>query len=66
MMLADIVNKISGMIGSFLIAAFVLGLAASISAGAAGFWGGLPFWIICIAVLGLVSYDLWTSCFRKK
>ncbi len=66
MMFSDIVNKISGLIGSFLIAVFVLGLAESISAGAAGFWGGLPFWIICIAVLGLVAYDLWTSCFRGK
>ncbi len=66
MMFADIINKISGLIGTVLIAIFVLGLADSISAGAAGFWGGLPFWIICIAVLVLVSYDLWTSCFRKK
>ena len=66
MMFADIINKISGLIGSVLIAIFVLGLAESISTGAAGFWGGLPFWIICIVVLGLVSYDLWTSCFRRK
>lgn len=60
------IEKISGLIGSFLVAGFVLGLAESISTGAAGFWGGFPFWIICIAVLGLVSYDLWDSCFRKK
>ncbi len=60
------IKKISGLIGSFLIAIFVLGLARSISSGAAGFWGGLPFWIICIAVLSLVAYDLWNSCFRKK
>ncbi len=60
------IEKISGLIGSFLIAGFVLGLAESISSGAAGFWGGLPFWIICIAVLGLVFYDLWESCFKKK
>ena len=60
------IEKISGLIGTFLIAGFVLGLAHSISTGAAGFWGGLPFWIICICVLGLVSYDLWESCFRKK
>ncbi len=65
-MSAGTINKISGLIGSALIATFVLGLAASISSGAAGFWGGLPFWIICIAVLSLVSYDLWNSCFRKK
>ena len=62
----DIIGKISGLIGSIVVAGFVLGLAESISSGAAGFWGGLPFWIICIGVLGLVGYDLWTSCFRKK
>ncbi len=60
------IEKISGLIGSFLIAGFVLGLAESISSGAAGFWGGFPFWVICIAVLTLVFYDLWESCFRKK
>ena len=49
-----------------MVAGFVLGLAESISSGAAGFWGGLPFWIICIAVLALVFYDFWDSCFRKK
>lgn len=62
----DTIGKISGLIGSIVVAGFVLGLAESISSGAAGFWGGLPFWIICIGVLGLVAYDLWTSCFRKK
>ena len=62
----DTIKKISGLIGSFLVAGFVLGLAASISSGAAGFWGGLPFWIICIVILMLVAYDLWNSCFRKK
>ncbi len=61
-----IIEKISGLIGSFLVAGFVLGLAESISSGAAGFWGGLPFWIICIAVLVLIFYDFWDSCFRKK
>jgi hypothetical protein len=65
-MSADTIRKISGLIGSFLVAVFVLGLAESISSGAAGFWGGLPFWIICITILSLVAYDLWTSCFRKK
>ena len=65
-MSADVIRKISGVIGSILVAGFVLGLAESISSGAAGFWGGLPFWIICISVLCLVVYDLWNSCFRKK
>ena len=57
---------ISGLLGSFIATIFVLGLAESISSGAAGFWGGLPFWIICISVLPLVFYDFWDSCLRKK
>ncbi|MFV2092270.1 MAG: hypothetical protein ACC634_04235 [Hyphomicrobiales bacterium] len=60
------VNIISGAIGSFLFAAFVLGLAYSISTGFAGFWGGLPFWIIALSVLAMVLYDYWDSCLRKK
>ena len=60
------IEKVFGLIGTILVAAFVLGLAESISSGAAGFWGGLPFWIICFAVLMLVSYDFWDSCFRRK
>ena len=60
------IEKISGLIGVTLIAVFVLGLAESISSGAAGFWGGFPFWVICFAVLTLIVYDFWDSCFRKK
>ena len=59
-------EKIFGLIGTLMVAAFVLGLAESISSGAAGFWGGLPFWLICIAVLVLVVYDFWDTCLRKK
>ncbi len=65
-MSADTIGKISGVIGTLLIAVFVLGLAESISSGAAGFWGGLPFWVICFAVLPLIVYDFWDTCFRKK
>lgn len=60
------VDKISGLIGTLLVAVFVLGLAESISSGFAGFWGGLPFWIISMFVLSLISYDYWDSCLRKK
>jgi len=60
------VEKISGLIGTLLIGVFVLGLAQSISTGFAGFWGGLPFWIISIFVLSLVVYDYWESCLRHK
>ncbi len=60
------VDKLSGFIGSLLVAVFVIGLAESITSGFAGFWGGLPFWIISIFVLGLIFYDFWDSCLRKK
>ena len=66
MMSANSLEKIFGLIGVILVTGFVLGLAESISSGAAGFWGGLPFWIICIAVLVLVVYDFWDTCLRKK
>lgn len=60
------VEKITGFIGMFLVAGFVLGLAESISSGFAGFWGGLPFWVITVSVLALVGYDFWDSCLRRK
>lgn len=60
------INAISGAIGSLLFAVFVLGLAESITSGFAGFWGGLPFWIISLSVLAMVLYDYWDSCLRKK
>ncbi|MBC8267812.1 MAG: hypothetical protein H8E36_03600 [Rhodospirillaceae bacterium] len=59
-------EKIFGLIASLLVTLFVLGLAESISSGAAGFWGGLPFWVICFGILPLVFYDFWDSCLRKK
>jgi len=49
-----------------MVAGFVLGLAESISSGAAGFWGGFPFWVICLSVLVLVVYDFWDTCLRRK
>ena len=39
-------EKITILIGILLVSTFVLGLAWSISTGLAGFWKGLPFWII--------------------
>ncbi len=65
-MSASTLEKIFGLIGTLLVAAFLLGLAESISSGAAGFWGGLPFWVICLSVLVLVVYDFWDTCLRKK
>ncbi len=62
----DTIEKFSALVGTLLVATFVLGLAESISSGFAGFWGGLPFWVISLVVLSLVAYDFWDSCIRKK
>jgi|TARA_R110002072_G_scaffold517_41_gene3328 hypothetical protein len=60
------IDKITGLIAILLVATFVIGLADSISSGFAGFWGGLPFWIISVFVLALIAYDYWDGCLRKK
>ena len=44
-------------LGIALVARFVIGLAWSISTGLAGFWKGLPFWIIVIFCLYLLILD---------
>ncbi len=56
---------ILGLIATALVAIFVLGLAYSISTGFAGFWGGLPFWVISVSVLLMAIYDYWDECVRK-
>jgi hypothetical protein len=50
-------EKLTILLGIFLFATFVVGLAWSISTGLAGFWRGLPFWIIVLFVLFLLVYD---------
>ena len=50
-------EKITIFLGITLVAIFVLGLAWSISTGLAGFWKGLPFWIIVIFCLFLLIVD---------
>jgi len=50
-------EKLTIALGVVLFSVFVIGLAWSISTGLAGFWRGLPFWIIIIFVLFLLSYD---------
>ena len=50
-------EKITIFLGIALVAIFVIGLAWSISAGLAGFWKGLPFWIIVIFCLYLLIAD---------
>ena len=50
-------EKITIILGIALVAIFVIGLAWSISTGLAGFWRGLPFWIIVIFCLFLLVTD---------
>ncbi len=50
-------EKITILIGVSLVATFVIGLAWSISTGLAGFWRGLPFWVIVIFCLYLIIVD---------
>ena len=57
---------IAGLIATAVFCTFILGLAHSISTGFAGFWGGLPFWVISLFVLSLAAYNFWEECVRKK
>ena len=50
-------EKLTILIGILLVAIFLIGLAWSISTGLAGFYKGLPFWVIIIFCLGLLIYD---------
>ena len=50
-------EKLTIIIGVALLAVFVIGLAWSISTGLAGFWRGLPFWVIVIFSLYLLIVD---------
>jgi|TARA_Y100000310_G_C20561526_1_gene753305 hypothetical protein len=50
-------EKLTIITGVVLVAIFVIGLAWSISTGLAGFWRGLPFWIIVIFCLYLLIID---------
>ena len=65
-MLSKLSKSILGLIATAMVTIFVLGLAHSISTGFAGFWGGLPFWIISISVLAMTFYDYWNECLRKE
>ena len=49
--------------GLFLL--FIFGLAKSISSGFAGFWGGLPFWIISLVVAIFALYDVFDEMTKK-
>jgi len=60
------IDKGMGVVSLVLLIWFITGLATSISMGFAGFWGGLPFWIISVTILLMVVYDFWKGVFRKK
>jgi len=59
-------EKITIFLGIFFVAVFVIGLAWSISTGLAGFWKGLPFWIIVIFCLYLLILDSLRSIKKKN
>ena len=58
-------EKLTIIIGVALVGIFVIGLAWSISTGLAGFWRGLPFWVIIIFVIILLLYDSIKSLNKK-
>ena len=58
-------EKLTIIIGILLVGTFVIGLAWSISTGLAGFWRGLPFWVIVIFCLCLLIMDSLKSINKK-
>tara|TARA_B100000287_G_scaffold243154_1_gene228569 strand:- start:1579 stop:1767 length:189 start_codon:yes stop_codon:yes gene_type:complete len=58
-------EKLTILLGVSLVAIFVIGLAWSISTGLAGFWRGLPFWVIIIFCLYLLIIDSLKSIRNK-
>ena len=59
-------EKFTIVLGIILVGIFVIGLAWSISTGLAGFWKGLPFWIIVIFCLYLLIYDSYKTIKKKN
>jgi hypothetical protein len=50
-------EKLTILISVILVGVFLVGLAWSISTGLAGFYKGIPFWVIVIFCMGLLIYD---------
>ncbi|MDH3667248.1 MAG: hypothetical protein OEN23_10010 [Paracoccaceae bacterium] len=65
-MLTGATKIVVGLIATVSMITFILGLAHSISTGFAGFWGGLPFWVISVSVLAMLVYNFYEECLRKK
>ena len=59
-------EKFTIFFGITLVGIFLFGLAWSISTGLAGFWKGLPFWIIVIFCLCLLIYDSYKTIKKKN
>ena len=59
-------EKITIILGIALVATFVIGLAWSISTGLAGFWRGIPFWVIVLFCLYLLILDSLKSIKKKE
>ncbi|NVO28486.1 hypothetical protein HJ526_13730 [Donghicola sp. C2-DW-16] len=64
-MLSRQMQIVVAILGTALMATFVIGLAHSISTGFAGFWGGIPVTIIVAIVLVMALYDLWEETIHK-
>jgi membrane protein implicated in regulation of membrane protease activity len=64
-MLPHKTRLILGLLGTMLLSVFIVGVAHSISTGFAGFWGGLPFWVIAVVVLSMAWFDFFDQCVRK-
>ena len=64
-MLPHKTRLILGLFATLLLSVFIVGLAHSISTGFAGFWGGLPFWVISVVVLFMAWFDFFDQCVRK-
>ena len=65
-MISPLIKLMTAGIGTVLVMVFVFGLAESISSGFAGFWGGMPFWIIATIVMLMALYDFYDETIRKK
>jgi len=59
-------EKFTIFLGIILVVIFLFGLAWSISTGLAGFWKGLPFWVIVIFCLCLLIYDSYKTIKKKN
>lgn len=64
-MLPRATNIFVAFIATAILFTFILGLAYSISTGFAGFWGGLPFWIISTIVLAMAAFNFWEDSVKK-